>query len=59
MALFHAMGDEFHALLHLADFLQDAGLAEFHAGASFVDEVEALSEESDRECSGSKGNRIF
>src|SRR4029077_10976998 len=39
---FHAVGDELDALLHLADFFGDAGLAEFHAGAGLVDQIDGF-----------------
>src|SRR5208283_5629663 len=39
---FHAVGDELDALLDLADFVGDGGLAKFHPGARFVDQVNGL-----------------
>ncbi len=36
------MGDELDALLHFADFLGNAGLAEFHARAGLVDQVDGF-----------------
>src|SRR6267378_609862 len=39
---FHAVGDEFHALLHFADFFGDGGLAQLHARAGFVDQVDGF-----------------
>ncbi len=39
---FHAVGDEFHALLHFADFFGDGGLAQLHARAGFIDQVDGL-----------------
>src|SRR5712692_4876264 len=39
---FHAVSDEFHALLHFADFFGDGGLAQLHARAGFVDQVDGF-----------------
>src|ERR1700730_3670624 len=39
---FHAVRDEFHALLHFADFFWHAGLTEFHTGAGFVVQVDGF-----------------
>src|SRR6266702_2420130 len=39
---FHAVGDEFHALLDFANFLGDGGLAQLHARAGFVDQVDGF-----------------
>src|SRR4029077_15063266 len=39
---FHAVGDELDALLHFADFLGNAGLAEFHASAGFVNQIDGF-----------------
>ena len=39
---FHAMGDEFHALLHLGHFVGKRGLAQLHARARFVDQVDGF-----------------
>ena len=39
---FHPVGDEFHALLHFAHFFGNGGLAQLHARASFVDQVDGF-----------------
>src|SRR5258708_4253048 len=39
---FHAVGDELYALLHFADLFGDGGLAQLHARAGFVDQVDGL-----------------
>src|SRR5712692_10120234 len=39
---FHAVRDELHALLNFADFLGDGGLAQLHAGACFIDQVDSF-----------------
>src|SRR5260370_3860169 len=39
---FHAVGDEFHALLDFANFFGNGGLAELHARAGFVDQVDGF-----------------
>src|SRR6266436_6625659 len=39
---FHAMGDEFHSLLHFAHFFGDGGLAQLYAGAGLVDQVDGF-----------------
>src|SRR5579863_2490891 len=40
--VFHAVNDELDALLHLGQFLGQRSLAQFYAGAGFVDEVDGL-----------------
>jgi len=39
---FHPMGDEFHTLLYFADFFGNGGLAQLHARASFVNQVNSF-----------------
>ena len=39
---FHAMSDELNALLHFGDFIGKRGLAQFHAGTGFIDEVDGF-----------------
>src|SRR5215469_3103177 len=39
---FHAVGDEFHALLHFADFFGDRRLAQLNARACFINEVDGF-----------------
>src|SRR6266850_649275 len=39
---FHAVGDELHALLHFADFFGNGSLAQLHARARFVDQIDGL-----------------
>src|SRR5712692_482303 len=39
---FHTVGDEFHALLHFAHFFGDGGLAQLHARASFVNQIDGF-----------------
>ena len=39
---FHAVRDEFHALLHFGNFIGQRGLAQLHARAGFVDQIDGL-----------------
>src|SRR6266567_1686915 len=39
---FHAMRNEFHALLHFAHFFGDGGLAQLYASAGLVDQVDGF-----------------
>src|SRR2546430_9077668 len=39
---FHAVSDEFHALLYFADFFGNSGLTQLDARAGFVDQVDGF-----------------